>query len=159
MPNLLVALTSLLVMTGASCAAQGDTLVRAQDGNLASAASPPPADHPVGTNASVSLVSLKRARGLSQPIFSTYIVAYAPGGSAVLHRSPTSGYVLVHVLSGAIRAQAWEAGMGVYLTGETWVEPAFASDITTKNASADEPARALVVLITNDTDASEREDK
>ena len=91
MPSLLVALTSLLVMTGASRAAQGDTLVRAQDGDLASVASPPPADHPVGTNASVSLVSLKRAPGLSQPIFSTYIVAYAPGGSAVLHRSPSTG--------------------------------------------------------------------
>ena len=34
------------------------------------------------------------------------IVACAPGGSAVLHRSPTSSYVLVHVLSGVIRAQA-----------------------------------------------------
>jgi hypothetical protein len=40
--------------------------------------------------------------------------------------------------------------MGTYRSGQTWVEPAVANDITTKNASAVEPARALVVLITNE---------
>jgi hypothetical protein len=39
--------------------------------------------------------------------------------------------------------------MGTYHAGETWIEPAFA-DVTAKNASALEPARALVVQITND---------
>ena len=48
--------------------------------------------------------------------------------------------------------------MGVYLSGQTWVEPAFASDIATKNASAVEPARALVVLITNETTSLEPKD-
>ena len=40
----------------------------------------------------------------------------------------------------------------------TWVEPAVANDITTKNASAVEPARALVVLITSETSSLESED-
>ena len=77
------------------------------------------------------------------------------GCSAVLHRSPSAGYVLVHVLSGTIR----EAGMGTYRSGQTWVEPAVASGITTKNASAVEPARALVVLITNETSSLEPKDR
>jgi quercetin dioxygenase-like cupin family protein len=159
MRSLLITAASLLVMTGISRAADSDTIVSTHYGDLAAVVSQLPADHPVGTNASVTLVSLKRLPRLHEPILSTFIVTYGPGGSAVLHRSPTSGYVLVHVLSGAIRAQAWEAGMGVYLSGQTWVEPAFASDITTKNASAVEPARALVVLVTNDTGSWELEDK
>jgi hypothetical protein len=62
------------------------------------------------------------------------------------------------VLSGTIRAQAWKAGMGTYRSGQTWVEPAVANGITTKNASAVEPARALVVLITNETSFLEPKD-
>ena len=48
--------------------------------------------------------------------------------------------------------------MGTYRSGQTWVEPAVANEITTKNASAVEPARALVVLITNETSFLEPKD-
>jgi hypothetical protein len=61
---------------------------------------------------------------------------------------PSSGYVLVYVLSGTIRAFAWHAGVGTYRAGEMWVEPAFAYDIAAKNPSPDESARTLVVLVT-----------
>ena len=46
--------------------------------------------------------------------------------------------------------------MGTYRSGQTWVEPAFANNIASENASMVEPARALVVLITNDTGFPER---
>jgi quercetin dioxygenase-like cupin family protein len=121
------------------------------DGDSAAVISKLLPDHPVGTKAIVTLVSLERVLHLDDPFLSTFVVDYLPGGSAVLHRSPTAGYVVVHVLSGAIRAQAWEAGMGTYRAGQTWIEPAVANDITTKNASAAEPARALVVVIANET--------
>jgi quercetin dioxygenase-like cupin family protein len=125
------------------------------NGDLAAIISVRPPDHPVGTMATVTLVSVKRALHLDEPVISTFIVDYLPGGSAVLHHSPTVGYVLVHVLSGAIQAQAWEAGMGTYRSGQTWVEPAFANVITTKNASSVEPARTLVVLIPMETGSPE----
>ena len=48
--------------------------------------------------------------------------------------------------------------MGTYRSGQTWAEPAVANDITTKNASAVEPARALVVLTTNETNPLEPKD-
>jgi hypothetical protein len=64
---------------------------------------------------------------------------------------------LMHVLSGAIRAFAWEAGVGTYHLGETWAEPAFAHNIATTNASTREPARALVVLVTGDARSPEAE--
>ncbi len=66
---------------------------------------------------------------------------------------------LVHVLSGTIRAQAWEAAMGTHRSGQTWVEPTVADDITIKNVSTVEPARALVVLITNETSSLEPQDQ
>jgi quercetin dioxygenase-like cupin family protein len=154
MRTLLVSTVGLLVTTGLSSAADPDIISGMRDGDLAAIISELPPDHPVGAKATVALVSLKRALHLDEPFLSTFIIDFLPGGSAVLHRSPTAGYVLVHVLSGTIRAQAWEAGMGTYRSGQTWVEPAFANQITAKNASAVEPARALVVLITNELSES-----
>lgn len=150
MQRALLTAASLLGLTGVSAAADPVTIASTRDGDLAAIRSLLPADHPEGVKATVTLVSLKRAPYLHDPMLSTFIVDYAPGGSAVLHRTPASGYVLVHVLSGAIRAQAWEAGVGTYRAGQTWTEPAFADDIASKNASNDEPARALVVLVTSD---------
>jgi len=57
--------------------------------------------------------------------------------------------VLVHVLSGAIKAEAWHARLGTYRTSATWAEPALANDITAVNASASEPARAFVLVVVN----------
>lgn len=109
-----------------------------------------PDDHPVGSGAIVTPVSVERANNRNDVALSTFLVDYPPGASAVLHRLPSSGYVLVHVLSGTIRALAWHAGVGVYHTGETWVEPAFAYSIATANSSARQSARALVVVVAQD---------
>jgi quercetin dioxygenase-like cupin family protein len=155
---LLVSAVSLLVTIGASSAADPGIIDGTHDGDSDAIISELPPDHPVGTKATVTLISLKRALRPDELFLSTFIVDYLPGGSAVLHRSSSAGYVLVHVLSGTIRAQAWDAGMGTYRSGQTWVEPAVANQITTKNASAVEPARALVVLITNDTTSLQPKD-
>ena len=109
-----------------------------------------PGDHPIGFGAVVTPVFIEHAKNLDDATFSTFLVDYPPGASAMLHRVPSSGYVLVHVLSGTLRASAWHAGVGTYHRGETWVEPAFAYSIATANASAQQSARALVVLVTQD---------
>lgn len=159
MRRVLLTAASLLALTRMSAAADPDIIATTHDGDLAAIRSLLPADHPEGTQATVTLVSLKRAPNLHEPMLSTFLIDYAPGGSAVLHSAPASGYVLVHVLSGAIRARAWGAGVGTYRVGQTWVEPAFADDITSKNASNDEPARALVVLVTRDDPPRDFEDE
>jgi quercetin dioxygenase-like cupin family protein len=149
--NLVTTLSVLAMTTASSSTAEPDRIDRLTGTtaeNLAAALPLLPADHPKGTEATVTLVSLRRASGLHEPTLSTFIVDYSPGGAAVLHRAPSSGYVLVYVLSGAIRAFAWNAGVGTYRAGETWAEPAFAHNIATTNASTAEPARALVVLVT-----------
>jgi quercetin dioxygenase-like cupin family protein len=109
-----------------------------------------PDDHPIGVGAITTPISVERAKNLNDVTVSTFLVDYPPGASAMLHRMPSPGYVLVHVLSGTIRASAWHAGVGIYHTGETWVEPAFAYSIATANSSAQQSARALVVLVTQD---------
>jgi hypothetical protein len=60
------------------------------------------ADRPCGNGATVTFESSLRAQGLHEPTLSAFTVDLAPGGSAILHGTPSSGYVLVHVLSGAI---------------------------------------------------------
>ena len=111
-----------------------------------------PDDHPIGLGAIVTPVSVERAKNLNDATLSTFLVDCPPGASAMLHRMPSSGYVLVHVLSGTIRASAWHAGLGTYRAGETWVEPAFAYSISATNPSAHESARTLVVLLTGSQD-------
>ena len=109
-----------------------------------------PGDHPIGVGAVITPVSIERAKNLDDATLSTFLVDYPPGASAMLHRMPSQGYVLVHVLSGTIRASAWHAGVGTYHTGETWAQPALAYRIAIANSSAQQSARALVVLVTQD---------
>jgi quercetin dioxygenase-like cupin family protein len=142
------ALVLLAVMVSSSAASTD--LIISKDGPDLSASLPLiSTDHPGGCRATVTLVSVKRAKNLDEPTLSTFVVDYAPGASATLHRTPSSGYVLVYVLSGTIHAFAWKAGVGTYRTGETWVESALANDIATENASSRESARALVILVTS----------
>ena len=159
MRNRFIGVPSVLAMTTIPNAADVDRTDSTHGRDLAAVLWLLPADHPLGTGATTTLVSLDRASNLHEPTISTFIVDYAPGGSAVLHRAPSSGYVLMHVLSGAIRAFAWEAGVGTYHLGETWAEPAFAHNIATTNVSTREPARALVVLVTDDARSPEAESK
>src|ERR1700733_13288682 len=96
----------------------------------------PPDDHPIGFGANITPISVERPKYSNDARPSAFLVDYPPGASAVLHRLPSSGYVLVRVVSGTIRASAWHAGIGPYHAGETWVEPAFAFNITAANSSA-----------------------
>jgi hypothetical protein len=138
----------LAIMAIPSAADSSELMISKGALDLSTAVPLLPADHPVGHGAIVTLVSLKRPTNLQSPAISTFIVDYPPGASATLHRRPTSGYVLVHVLTGTVRAFAWHAGVGTYRAGQTWSEPAFANDIATANGSTRESARVLVVLIT-----------
>ena len=103
---------------------------------------------PTGPAAIITPLKVDRATKVRDPRLSTFLVDYPPGASAMLHRMPSSGYVMVYVLSGTIRASAWHAGVGTYRAGEMWVQPAFGYSIAAENPSPSEPARTLVVLVT-----------
>ena len=87
-------------------------------GQRGPAASFLPADHSAGPAAVITRLSVDRATNVHARRLSTFLVDYPPGASAMLHRMPSSGYVLVYVLSGTIRASAWHAGVGTYRAGE-----------------------------------------
>jgi hypothetical protein len=144
--TILVAAASAFWTIAISHGAAGATVDRLSQPNAA--LSLLTADYPTGPGAIITRVNTKRATGLDDPTISAFLVDYPPGASAVLHRMPSSGYVLVYVLSGTIRASAWHADVGTYRAGETWVEPAFAYSIAAKNPSAHESARTLVVVVT-----------
>ena len=115
----LLTVASLLGSAGMSAAAATGpiSIAKTHDEDLAAAIrSRLPVNYLEGVKATVKLVSLKGVPYLHDPRLATFVVDYEPGGSAVLRRSrtPASGYVLVYVLSGVIRAQAWGAGLGTY---------------------------------------------
>ena len=120
----LVVLSAMVAMTTSSNAAGLGNIQKIEPAHEEqSAATPhPDADRSLRTGAAVTPVS--RVSDLHDHALSAFIIDYAPGGSAMLHRSPSSGYVLVHVLSGTIKAYAWQAGVGIYHAAETRTEPA-----------------------------------
>jgi quercetin dioxygenase-like cupin family protein len=146
----LVVLSAVVAMTTVSNAAGLDNIQNLESVHDEQSVATPLSDAVRPSRTGVVVTPVSRVSDLHDHALSAFIVDYAPGGSAMLHRSPPSGYVLVHVLSGTIKAYAWQASVGTYHAGETWTEPAFAHSIATANASLHETARALVVIATED---------
>ena len=72
-------------------------------------------------------------------------VSYPPGGSSRPHRH--DAYVLVYVLEGALEMQVKGGPLRTVKSGETFVEhPADVHEIS-RNASRNEPATFLVVML------------
>lgn len=143
---------SLLALVATSGFGIHDVRISGHDPRSATVLSRLPSGHPQGNGATIRLESRAWAPGLREPTISTFTLTLAPGGSAILHRAPSPGYMMVHVLSGTIEAQAWHARLGTYRAGATWAQPTRANDITAVNVSASEPARALVLVVVNERD-------
>src|SRR5260370_15105164 len=101
MRNIIAAIGLLAISDVPGTSAAHDAAI-AVDVNAAAALALLPVDHPEGTNAAVKLVSIKRATNVHELTLSTFIIDYQPDGSAVLDRSPSSWYMLVHAFSGYI---------------------------------------------------------
>jgi quercetin dioxygenase-like cupin family protein len=69
----------------------------------------------------------------------------APAQSSPAHRH--AGSVFVYVLEGAVRSQLNDDAPVVYEAGQSWFEPDGALHTLTENASANQPARLLVVFV------------
>jgi hypothetical protein len=63
-----------------------------------------PDDYPIGVGAIITPVFVERLKDLSDRTLLAFLVDYPPGASADLHGMPSSGYVMVHILSGTIHA-------------------------------------------------------
>jgi quercetin dioxygenase-like cupin family protein len=74
-------------------------------------------------------------------------VSYPPGAKSEAHHHANSAFIMVYVISGAIRSQVEGEPARVYHAGETWNEPPGAHHTVSENASATEPAELLAVFL------------
>ena len=91
----------LAMMAIPSAAAPSALMISDSALDLSAAVPQLPTDRPERQGAIIILVSFKRPPNLQKAAISTFIVDYPPGASAMLHRTPTSRYVLVPVLAGS----------------------------------------------------------
>jgi quercetin dioxygenase-like cupin family protein len=82
------------------------------------------------------------------------LVEYGPGGFSDAHMHPSSAFIYVTVLEGAIRSQVNDGPVTTYRAGESWSEQPGDRHLVSENASTTEPARLLAVFV---VDTSEKE--
>ncbi|WP_431906637.1 cupin domain-containing protein [Nonomuraea jabiensis] len=83
--------------------------------------------------------------------FTSSIVHFPPGARAVPHRHGQA-FVYAYVLEGTLRSQIGGQPVRTYRQGENWVEPPGAHHVLTQNISGTEPAKLLVIFISNTGD-------
>ncbi|GAA4084550.1 cupin domain-containing protein [Actinomadura miaoliensis] len=80
--------------------------------------------------------------------FTSATVTFPPGARAVPHRHGNA-FVYAYVLQGTVRSQLEGEPMRTYHQGENWIEQPGAHHVATENVSNTEPAKLLVVFISN----------
>jgi quercetin dioxygenase-like cupin family protein len=83
--------------------------------------------------------------------FTSAIVTFPPGARAVPHRHGEA-FVYAYVLDGAVASRLDHEPTRTYHEGENWVEQPGAHHVLTANTSRREPAKLLVVFISNTGD-------
>ncbi|WP_433634834.1 cupin domain-containing protein [Nocardia sp. CA-120079] len=81
------------------------------------------------------------------------VVSYPPGAESTAHHHAKSAFIMVYVISGAIRSQVEGEPARVYHAGETWSEAPGAHHTVSENASATEPAELLAVFLVDTGDS------
>jgi len=82
----------------------------------------------------------------------TLTVSYPPGGKSLPHRHAPSAFIWAYVLEGHIRSQVNADPARVYAVGESFIEHPGDRHPVSENASATEPAKLLVVFVTDSDD-------
>lgn len=80
--------------------------------------------------------------------FTSAIVTFPPAARALPHRHGDA-FVYAYVLEGTISSRLEGEPARVYHQGENWSEPPGAHHLATENTSSSEPAKLLVVFVSN----------
>lgn len=83
--------------------------------------------------------------------FTSAIVEFPPSARAVPHRHGDA-FVYAYVLEGSVSSKLDDEPARTYHRGENWVEQPGAHHVATENTSQTEPAKLLVVFISNTGD-------
>jgi quercetin dioxygenase-like cupin family protein len=89
--------------------------------------------------------------------FTSAIVEFPPGARAVPHRHGEA-FVYAYVLDGTVASKLDGAARRTYHQGDNWVEQPGAHHLLTENTSRTEPAKLLVVFISNTGDTLKVDD-
>lgn len=116
---------------------------------LAAGLTAAPSARAADTDAKVTPVFTAKLPNVPGKSLTAVLVSYGPGGKTPAHRH--AGSVFAYVLSGAIRSEVSAAGPAkVYRAGESFFEPPGSTHRVSENASADEPASLLAVIVADD---------
>jgi quercetin dioxygenase-like cupin family protein len=83
--------------------------------------------------------------------FTSAVVEFPPTARAVPHRHGKA-FVYAYVLDGTVASKLYGEPVRTYHQGENWVEQPGAHHVLTKNTSRSQPAKLLVVFISNTGD-------
>jgi len=114
-------------------------------------ASPPPA---VETLTPLIEQALPNVPGKT---FTSAVVEFPPGARAAPHRHGDA-FIYAYVLDGAVRSQVDDSPVTEYRRGQNWVEQPGAHHVLTENTSQTEPAKLLVVFLSNTGDSLKVDD-
>ena len=131
-----------VIATAAGCAPAAE---RATDnGPVATTAAKPPSE----TVRPLLDMALPNVQGKT---FTAATVDFPPGARAVPHRHGDA-FVYAYVLDGAVASKLEGEPLQMYHQGENWVEQPGAHHVVTENTSPTEPAKLLVVFVSNTGD-------
>ena len=86
--------------------------------------------------------------GVQGKTFTSAVVDFPPGARAVPHRHGDA-FVYAYVLEGNVRSGLGDEPARTYQQGENWVEQPGAHHVLTENTSDTDPAKLLVVFVSD----------
>jgi len=89
--------------------------------------------------------------------FTAVIVDFPPNASATPHRHGKA-FLYAYVLEGTVRSMLEDEPVVTYHQGESWVEQPGVHHVLTENTSVVEPAKLLVVFVSDTGDALKVDD-
>jgi quercetin dioxygenase-like cupin family protein len=101
--------------------------------------------HPAESLTPLIQQALPNVRGKT---FTSATVTFPPGARAVPHRHGHA-FVYAYVLAGTVRSWLDGEPMRTYHQSENWVEQPGAHHLATENVSDTQPAKLLVVFVSN----------
>ncbi|MDP9842695.1 cupin domain-containing protein [Streptosporangium lutulentum] len=123
---------------------------------VAATVSQPPSSQPPSDKLSPLLEqALPNVKGKT---FTSAIVDFPPTARAAPHRHGNA-FVYAYVLEGTVRSQLGGEAARTYRQGEDWVEPPGAHHVLAENTSRTQPAKLLVIFISDTGDKIKVDDR
>ncbi|TDC30150.1 cupin domain-containing protein [Micromonospora sp. 15K316] len=140
-------LLAVATLTAATACSGSDRPAHAE-GSSTGAASASASARPAETLKPLLQQALPDVKGKT---FTSAVVELPPNASAAPHRHGQA-FVYAYVLEGTVRSKLDDKPVTTFHRGENWVEQPGTDHVLTENASQTEPARLLVVFVSNTGD-------